>query len=795
MPSSRSFRGVRVIRFGEFELDIRAAELRRGGVRIRLQEQPFRILVMLLEHPGEVVLREDIRRRLWPNDTVVEVGHGINAAVQRLREALGDSAESPRYVETVARRGYRFAGQVAGQVEGLHRAEQEPAFAVAAAALAPVQGSVSAPVTPGDPGFDSGDLGGKTVSHFQVLEKLGGGGMGVVYRAQDLKLGRHVALKFLPAELACDPVALSRFEREARAASALNHPNICTIYGVEECSGQPVIVMEFLQGETLEARLVKGPLPPGEALALAIQMAAALDAAHRKGVVHRDLKPANVLLTESGLKVLDFGLAKMDFGLAKSDRALGGVLALITPHLKPYVTPYVTQEGAILGTLHYMSPEQLQGKEAGAASDIYSFGVVLYEMLAGRRAYAAPNTALVIAAILTAPPPELPSTEVPAALNRVLRRCLAKDPEERWQTARDLKAALELAVQAPANWATRPELAAAPPAAAAPVRPVRRPSRRTWITAGAAGAALCAVLLVAPAGWRENPLGRQPTRVTVTAPGGAGIARLNLSPDGRRIAFVSANRIFVRALNSQETLPLEGTEGAGTPFWSPDGRFLAFPAGGKLKVTEAAGGPPRVLCEVNTNIAGAWGSDGTIVIGLVGDGLFRIPAAGGRLTRITELDRARGESRHLAPQFLPGSRKLLFVAGAVKAGESMLDAGSLDSSERVPIMPVETNVAFVPAGNATWGYLVFGRAGMLLAQRFDVEKLRAEGEAFPILDSVRGNPAVGSAVKLADFSIAGGALAYRPGSAVALAQNLQPASNLNLNAIYVIQNWMAGLKR
>jgi Tol biopolymer transport system component len=299
--------------------------------------------------------------------------------------------------------------------------------------------------------------------------------------------------------------------------------------------------------------------------------------------------------------------------------------------------------------------------------------------------------------------------------------------------------------------------------------------------------------LVAPARWREDPFYSQPTRVTVTAPGGAAITRLNLSPDGRRIAFAAANRIFVRALNSPESLPLEGTEGAGTPFWSPDGRFLAFPAGGKLKVTEAAGGPPRVLCEVNTNIAGAWGSDGTIVIGLVGDGLFRIPADGGRLTRITELDRARGESRHLAPQFLPGSRKFLFVAGAVKAGESMLNAGSLDSSERMPIMPVETNIGFVPAGNKTWGYLIFGRAGMLLAQPFDVEKLRAEGEAFPILDSVRGNPAVGTAVTLADFSVAGGALAYRTGSAAALARNLQTA--LNPNAINVIQNWMAGLKR
>jgi len=405
-------------------------------------------------------------------------------------------------------------------------------------------------------------------------------------------------------------------------------------------------------------------------------------------------------------------------------------------------------------------------------------------MLAGRRAFAAQNTALVIAAILTAPPPELPATGVPLDLDRVLGRCLAKDPDARWQSAHDLKAALELAVAGGAGLGS-----SLPPSAAL----VRRPSRRTWMAAGAAGAALCALLLTAPGRWRENPFAGQPTRVTVTAPGGAGITRINLSPDGRRIAFVAANRIFVRALNSQEALPLQGTEGAGTPFWSPDGRFLAFPARGKLKVTEAAGGPPRVLCEVNTNIAGAWGSDGTIVIGMVGDGLFRIPAAGGRLTRMTEPDRARGESRHLAPQFLPGGRRFLFVAGADKAGDSMLDAGSLDSSERIPIMPVETNVAFIPAGNATWGYLVFGRAGMLLVQPFDLEKLRVEGEAFRVLDSVRGNLAAGAALTMADFSVAGGALAYRPGLAAALAGNLQLAPNLN--AINVIQNWMAGLKR
>src|SRR5215471_5197195 len=330
--STKTVRGVRAFRFGEFELHVRSAELRRGGIPVRLQEQPFRVLLMLLERPGEVVLREEIRKRLWPNDTVVEVSHGINAAVLRLREALGETAEDPCYVETVARKGYRFRGEVEAIC-------QERVTRLAASES------------------DTGDLAGRTLSHFRVIERLGVGGMGVVYRAEDLKLGRQVALKFLPPELAGDPVSLRRFEREARTASVLNHPNVCTVYSVEECAGQPAIVMELLEGETLEQRLKGGPLGVDRALALAIPIAAAMEAAHRKGIVHRDLKPANVVITETGVKVVDFGLAK-----------------------PVNAAPGVTQHGAILGTPSYMSPEQMLGQEAGVLSDIYSFGVMLREM-------------------------------------------------------------------------------------------------------------------------------------------------------------------------------------------------------------------------------------------------------------------------------------------------------------------------------------------------------------------------------------------------------------------------------
>ncbi len=360
------FRTARIARFADFELDLRAAELRRDGSRVRLQEQPFRILAILLEHPGEVVLRDEIRKLLWPNDTAVEVGHGINAAVLRLREALGESAGNPRFIETLPRRGYRFNGRV--EWEG------------------------GPPVATPAPGGDVPELPGRTVSHYRVLDRLGSGGMGVVYRAEDLQLGRQVALKFLSPQFAEDPGARTRFQNEARAASALNHPNVCTVYSVEEWDGQPFISMELVEGETLAARLAKGPVPVPQAIALAIQVAAALEAAHRKEIVHRDLKPPNLMVTGSGVKVLDFGIAKMDRGA-------------------------LSQAGEMAGTLQYMSPEQVQCGEVDARSDIYAFGLVLREMLAGSR--------------------------IPPPLEHVIARCLAQNPNARWQTASELKAQLE----------------------------------------------------------------------------------------------------------------------------------------------------------------------------------------------------------------------------------------------------------------------------------------------------------------------------------------------------------------
>lgn len=464
----------RIILFGPFELDVQTGELRKHGVRIRLHEQPFRILVMLLNQPGEMVSRDDLRKVLWPNDTVVEFDHGINAAIQRLRDALGDSADTPRYVETLPRRGYRFIGKI------------EPAESAPVPVL-PEQPPVAA--APADPN----DLSGETFSHYHLIGKLGSGGMGVVYRAEDLKLGRQVALKFLPmsAEEAT-PLMLDRFHREARAASALSHPNICTIHGVEEFAGQPVIVMELLEGETLGARLTRGPLASNEVLPLAIQIAGALEMAHRKGIVHRDLKPANVMLTKSGPKLLDFGLAKMERAVPAKDETATAV----------------TQAGAVLGTWPYMSPEQLQARDCDARSDLFSFGLILYEMLSGRPAFQGDSAAGVMAAILERDPAPLPES-VLFPLRRLISKCLSKNPDERWHSAHDLRTALEWIAESPAA-------GLAPSGRATAARPSNWAARLLWPGAAAVGMVL---VVLAVSLLRETPQQRQRFRFQISPPG------------------------------------------------------------------------------------------------------------------------------------------------------------------------------------------------------------------------------------------------------------------------------------
>jgi len=677
-------------------LDVRAGEVTKHGVRIRLQEQPFQILLMLLEHPGEVVLREEIRKRLWPNGTIVEYAPGINAAIQRLRDALGDSADHPRYVETVARRGYRFLGEV----EAGGEPQPEPWTAVA---------------------FDATDLSGRLFSHYRILNKLGEGGMGVVYRAEDLKLGRQVALKLLPCGAGELPASiLGRFELEARAASALNHPHICTIHGLENFGGQPAIVMELVEGQTLAERLAKGVLPPEQAMALAIEISSALAEAHRHGVVHHDLKPANIMLTKSGAKVLDFGLAKVE-------RAAPG-----SPGAEA-----VTPERVIAGTPHYMSPEQVQGKETDARADIFSFGLVVYEMLSGRRAFEGDTPAGVMAAILEREPPPLAAT-APPGLDRILRLCLAKDPGERWESASDLKKALD--------WM----------AEGAPDSHPRRASRAAW-AAAALLAVLAALALIAPL--REKPAEQRVVRLQIPPPGKDQFVRYDVpvvSPDGIRIVFSAGNKraLFVRSLDSLVSRELPGTEDGHLPFWSPDGRYVAFFAGGKLKKTDLLGGRPVTLADVGSPPGGTWSRENIIIYAPnPASALVRIPAGGGAPSPVTTLDSSKGEIYHAWPCFLPDGKHFLFTVYASEPDHAGVFLGSLDSRQATRLLSDETNAQYTEPG-----YLLFSR-GRLMAQPFDASRLRFTGDAFTVTEEV----SMDGYLSRAGFSASAGVLAYRAG--------------------------------
>jgi Tol biopolymer transport system component len=489
--------------------------------------------------------------------------------------------------------------------------------------------------------------------------------------------------------------------------------------------------MEYIEGEPLT-----GPLSTVETLRYAIQIADALDAAHRKGIVHRDLKPGNIMVTRAGVKVLDFGLAKI------GQPAPGAEAATETITL--------TAERTIVGTLQYMAPEQLRGGEADSRSDIFSFGAVLYEMLTGHAAFAASDAASTIAAILTGQPPSMQTLVpvTPPALERVMNVCLAKDPYDRWQSARDLSH--ELA------WIAEGE----------PVATAVAPGRSRIVPA-VLGVLCLALLLVAVLHWSEVPPHEKVVRFTVAAPESAGPPiRPTLSPDGHQLAFVAANRLYVRAIDQLEAKPLVGTEGAGWPFWSADSRHVAFSSGGKLRRIDIQGGPLLTLCDIKTIYPGTWGPDGTILIGQLGGGIYRVPASGGALTRVTNVDASRGETRHTLPQFLPDGRHFLFIAASENSDKNMLFAASLDGASRAPIMPAESNTIFVPLRpGSSKGYLVSGRQSTLVAWPFDAGALRLTGEPFPIAESVLpAPPSIGASLQMFYFTFAttGSALAFVP---------------------------------
>jgi eukaryotic-like serine/threonine-protein kinase len=423
-------------RFDQFELDLRTAEIYKQGKRIKLQEQPCQVLALLIEHAGELVTREDLRKKLWPNDTFVDFDHGVNIAINKLREALGDSAEDPRFIQTLPRRGYRWIAPV--ESGGGSDVDTQAAVAGPSKATSFAENLI-----------------GKKVSHYRVLEILGGGGMGVVFKGEDIKLGRPVALKFLPEELASDSAALERFEREARAASALNHPNICTIYEVEEHDGRPFLVMELLEGRTLREHLALGgsaPLPTDELLDVAGQIAKGLYAAHEKGVMHRDIKPANIFITPRGeAKILDFGLAKLlEIGehaeaIATAAGSGGTLSEAVTGHFLN-----LTLTGTALGTPCYMSPEQVRGEKLDPRTDLFSFGLVLYEMATGQQAFGGNTAAEVHQAILrcTPVPARNFNPALPPRLEEIISKSLEKEREARYQAVSQLRDDLERLKQA-----------------------------------------------------------------------------------------------------------------------------------------------------------------------------------------------------------------------------------------------------------------------------------------------------------------------------------------------------------
>jgi serine/threonine protein kinase/dipeptidyl aminopeptidase/acylaminoacyl peptidase len=563
-----------LIRFESFEVNLRSGELSKNGQKVRLQEQSFQILAMLLERTGEVVMRNEIRKRLWPNDTIVEFENSINAAVKRLRLALDDSADNPRYIETLARRGYRWMGSV----ELVNSKLADP-LTPASKALEPPTESVAFNLT------------GKRISHFRVLEILGGGGMGVVYRAEDIKLGRRVALKALPEELAGDASAMERFEREARAASALNHPNICTIYGVEEYEGQLIMVMELLEGQTLRelisppprAHDQRGPLPLEKLLDLALQIVAGLHAAHDKGIIHRDLKPANIFVTTHGqAKILDFGLAKLQEPEAPEVSTRIGVEGELTQDSNLNLA--LTRTGLAIGTAGYMSPEQVRGEKLDVRTDLFSVGLVLYEMATGQRAFAANTATLTHAAILNDTPTAVRdlNVQIPASLEAVIGKALEKDRELRYQAASEIRADLKRLKRDIESGRTAAALQAATSTSHA--------RHRRWpLVAGGialpliiAGTMWLAKRQPAPA--REIKLRRLTTNSSENGvwPGSA------ISPDGKYLAYRDGKGMQIELIETgdTQTVPepeeLQGRVSWEVAGWFPDStRFLAnaHPAG------------------------------------------------------------------------------------------------------------------------------------------------------------------------------------------------------------------------
>jgi serine/threonine protein kinase/Tol biopolymer transport system component len=579
---------------------------------------------------------------------------------------------------------------------------------------------------------------GVRLGRYEIVAPLGAGGMGEVYRARDSSLDREVAIKVLPHGTADRPDARERLAREARSLSRLSHPHICAVHDVGEDRGSLYLVMELLEGETLAARIARGPIGVTDTLRVGREIAEALAGAHRQGIVHRDLKPGNVMLTPGGVKLLDFGLAKAVAPMAAESAVTVG--------------RGLTVEGTVIGTLQYMSPEQMEGKPADARSDIFALGAVLCEMATGRPAFTGDSATAVAAAVLTAEPP--PITGAPA-LDRIVRGCLAKDPDRRWQSAQDV--ALQLATTGDNT-------------SVAVTRPRRSwPAWLPWAIAALAVAVAIAIVSQRPA--PQVTAAASPVAFTVAPPPGltfrSSVERIPfaVSPDGTMLAFAAGSsapgsRIFLRPLASVEATPLAGTEGAQSLFWSPDGRSIGFFAAGKLRQVAIAGGAPVTICAVREGIGltGSWGADGQIIFASVeGEAIFRVPTSGGTPAADLTPDKSQGEMRFVWPAFLPDGRRYLYTV----TGRD--DVGGVRLAE--PGRPSRALVnARSPARYIDPGYLLFVEDAALLARRFDLSSGTVSGDTIPVADEITYFRATGGAQFTASAS---GVLAYSTGSEMA----------------------------
>jgi eukaryotic-like serine/threonine-protein kinase len=579
---------------------------------------------------------------------------------------------------------------------------------------------------------------------YEIIEPLGSGGMGEVYRARDTRLDRTVAIKILPAQFSSDPVRKQRFEREAKAISSLNHPHICVLYDVGSQGGTDYLVMECVEGETLAKRLEQGPLPLEQAMKFGMQVADALDKAHRKGVVHRDLKPGNIMLTSAGAKLLDFGLAK------SAPPPLGGATLTAAAAQSP-----VTEQGTIVGTFHYMSPEQIEGKEVDGRSDIFSFGAVLYEMVTGKRAFEGKSQLSVASAILEKEPAPIHAIKpmTPPALEQAIRRCLAKDPEERWQTARDL--ALEL------KWIAE---SGSQPGALTPAAMPKTVQRwLPWVVALAA--AFISALLAITYFSKPSPEPKVLSSTILPPEGGAfvfngPIGGAFLSPDGGSVAFIArvgkVTQLWIRPLDSFADRPLPGTEDVEFAFWSPDSRNLGFFAQGRLKRIAVAGGPPQTLCDADSNRGASWARKDVIVFARVSGEILRIPASGGMPQRVTTLDTNRHEGTHRWPYFLPDGNHFLFMAALLGpvSEDNVFYLASLGEKGNKILFHGSSPIAYAS------GHLLYLAGNVLMARPFDLAALDFTGESVPVAEGVQFDPSFSSGI----FSVSeNGILLYQQG--------------------------------